>query len=103
VLKLNLNPTCFPVMTTFYASTLKAWHNMNPTVNPNLLVPWRLKTHPHTELHPPDSTHLCPQTCFWRSLGRTKNNLRRRPPHGEWSLEETKRHQHNPTYPTDYP
>jgi hypothetical protein len=24
VLKLNLNPTCFPVMTTFYASTLKA-------------------------------------------------------------------------------
>jgi hypothetical protein len=36
VLKLNLNPTRFPVMTPFYASALEAWYNMNPIDNPNL-------------------------------------------------------------------
>jgi hypothetical protein len=36
VLKLNLNPARFPIMTPFYASALEAWHNVKPTVSPNL-------------------------------------------------------------------
>lgn len=36
MLKINLNPTCFPIVTPFYASTLEAWHNMKPTVNLNV-------------------------------------------------------------------
>jgi hypothetical protein len=36
VLKLNPNTTRFPIMIPFYASVLEAWHNMKPTVNPNL-------------------------------------------------------------------
>jgi hypothetical protein len=36
MLKLNLNPIRFPLMTPFYASALETWHNMKPIVNPNL-------------------------------------------------------------------
>jgi hypothetical protein len=35
VLKINQNPTRFPIMTPFYVSALEAWHNMKRIVNPN--------------------------------------------------------------------
>jgi hypothetical protein len=47
MLKLNLNPTRFPVMTPFYASALEAWYNIKPIVNSNLQSLENLRAHPY--------------------------------------------------------